>query len=290
MLQTSVPQKQMVLSFFDDDIKIVKKYFSSIDFDFNEEFRFDSFKGFIYSAAGMFKDIDISIYNKELIGKLKTIQYLSGCYDKFEEKSRYANEVYRQYFLKAQESYMAKKELFEELKITFQSLLPKEVVLTEKRAALELRLVESRNKISESDFDILVEELKKVKCDQVDTIHAIGVHRSEIEKIGAILKSFEELNKEEFLRYFEETKEKLTHQYTKSLDFFGFEFNKILFYNSERSNAIQRFKKEFNINGDLNLCKYVEYYLRNVSAELLSDAKHKERLFVAKRYCEKEKA
>lgn len=74
MIPISISQKQIVLDFFAEDIKIVKKYFNAIGFDFDEEFNFDVFKEFIYSAAGMFKDIDPTIYKEDLIKQFNMIQ------------------------------------------------------------------------------------------------------------------------------------------------------------------------------------------------------------------------
>lgn len=66
MIPISISQKQIVLDFFAEDIKIVKKYFNAIGFDFDEEF--------IYSAAGMFKDINPTIYKEDLIKQFNMIQ------------------------------------------------------------------------------------------------------------------------------------------------------------------------------------------------------------------------
>jgi len=287
MIPISVSQKQVVMNFFEEDIKIVKKYFNAIGFDFDEDFRFDVFKEFIYSAAGMFKDLDTTIYNQELITKFKTIRYLSECSSEFEQRSQYALKVYLKDFLSAQEAYMEEKHLFDVLKAELQMLISKEQTLSEKRKSMEAQFVDKENPIPADQRDGFEQELKKVRRDHVDAIHMIGTHRREIEEKQSTLKAFEDLHKEEFLRYFTEVKEKLTHQYTESLNYFGFDFNEALFRNSERSSSIQRFKHEAGIQGNIDLCKYVEYYLRNVIPEALADAAHKERLLTAKRYCDR---
>jgi len=283
MIPVSISQKQIVLDFFADDIKVVKKYFNAIGFDFDERFRFDVFKEFIYSAAGMFKDIDPTIYNQELVSQFNAIRYLNERYGEFEQRTQYAQKVYTKDFLCAQEAYMHKKREFDTLKSELQMLIAKEQAVTAKRDILEKQigtiLPEARNEFEH--------ELKKIRREQVDTIHYIGTHRKELEENQSSIKAFEDLHREEFLRYFNEIKEKLTHQYTESLNYFGFDFNEALFRNSERSRAIQKFKTDAGIQGDINLCKYVEYYLRNVVPEALADAGHKERLLNAKRYCER---
>lgn len=164
-------------------------------------------------------------------------------------------------------------------------LITKEQSLTARREMMELQYKQENDAIVNKDeFE---NELKKVRREQVDTIHIIGSHRHELEEIQSRLKTFEEAHKEEFLRYFNEVKEKLTYQFTEALNFFGYEFNQALFLNSERSTLIQKFKEEAGIQGSMDLCKYVEYYLRNVVPEALADAGHKERLLNAKRYCDR---
>lgn len=290
MIPISISQKQIVLDFFAEDIKIVKKYFNAIGFDFDERFRFDVFKEFIYAAAGMFKDLDPTIYNQELVQQFNTIRFLNERYSEFEQRGQYALKIYGQDFLNAQEAYVTEKKEFEMLKAELQMLIAKAQTLTAKREIMEAQAKNALNPISPDEINNFTHELKHVRREQVDTIHFIGTHRQELEKHQANLKTFEDLHREEFLRYFNEIKEKLTHQYAESLNYFGFEFNESLFRNSERSSTIQRFKKEAGIQGSINLCKYVEYYLRNVIPEALADAVHKEKLLCAKKYCNETKS
>ncbi len=272
------------MNFFADDIKVVKKYFNAIDFDFDDEFRFDVFKEFIYSAAGMFKDIDTTIYNQELVAKFNTIRFLSEQYSDFEQRTTFAQKVYTKDFLLAQDGYVSEKHQFELLKAELQMLITKEQSLTARREVMERQFIDEANLIS--DKESFEHELKKVRREQVDTIHMIGNHKHELDERFITLKTFEDQHREEFLNYFNEVKEKLTYQFTQSLNYFGYDFNESLFRNSERSSLIQNFKEEAGIQGDINLCKYVEYYLRNVVPEALSDTRHKERLLIAKRYCD----
>jgi hypothetical protein len=285
MIPISISQKQIVLDFFENDIKIVKKYFNAIGFDFNENFKFDVFKEFIYSAAGMFKDIDPTIYNQELVAQFNAIRFLNEHYAQFEQRSNQVQKIYAKDFLCAQEAYMGKKREFDNLKGELQMLIAKEQVVT----ALREKMEKQAPSIAPETKETFGHEFKRVRREQVDTIHYIGTHRQQLEAYQASLKAFEELHREEFLKYFNEIKEKLTYQYTQSLDFFGFEFNESLFRESERSHAIQKFKSEAGIKGSISLCKYVEYYLRNVVPEALADFKHKERLLNAKKYCDQNK-
>jgi len=290
MIPLSISQKNIVLAIFDDDIKLVKKHFMAISFDFDERFKYEVFKEFIYAAAGMFKDIDIGIYNKQLIGKFKTIQQLDLGYQAFKKKSKYAINLYESDFLTAQDAYRVESEKFNVLKALLQSLVSSEKNLYALRQSLEATFAEKGPSLERNAHDDMERKLKHIRKEHVDTLHKLGESRKELEGLEAILTAFEEKHKEEFLSYFKTIQEKLEYQYTQSLSYFGYEFNKALFINSERSSEIQKFKKEANIDGDIDLCKYVEYYLRNINPDALADRKRKKQLREARAYCQGEKS
>ena len=285
MIPISIPQKEVVKIFFENDIKNIKKYYNGISFDFDEEFRFDVFKEFIYAAAGMFKDLDMAVYNKELVGKFQSIRYLTEQHNDFLQRSLYPVTIFKEKFLHAQEAYMHELSEFELKKAAVQGMISREKSLTSQREQMEIQFADTHNPIANRES--FEQELKQVRKEQVDTIHAIGTSRHELNALHEKLKNFEEHHREEFLKYFIEAKEKLMHQYMASLDYYGYEFNEALFRNSENSEDIRKFKVNAGIQGSLNLCKYLEYYLRNIAPEALADAVHKERLLYAKRYCER---
>ncbi len=287
MIPVSVPHKEVIKKFFDEDIKTMRKYYNGIAFDYEDDFRFDVFKEFIYAAAGMFKDLDMAIYNKDLVTKFKTIRHLSQTYTDFEQRSHHPAVVFTRNFLAAQEAYRIEQEKFESLKAAFQMLILKEKNLTVQRQQMEARFNDTVHPIPPSEREAFETQLKQVRREQVDAIHKIGVNRLELDHLHGMLKAFEDEHREEFVKSFKEAKEKLTYQYKASLDYYGYQFNQSLFRNSEDSLEIQKFKRDAGIIGKIDLCKYLEYYLRNVVPETLANIEHKERLMDAKRYCEK---
>ena len=152
---------------------------------------------------------------------------------------------------------------------------------------MEKKFNDTVHPIPLQDRDAFEHELKHVRRQQVDAIHTIGENRKELDMRHSTLHAFEEEHRPEFIKSFNDAKEKLTHQYMASLDYYGYEFDEALFRNSESSVEIQKFKADAGIEGKVNLCKYLEYYLRNVVPDSLSNVEHKERLLDAKRYCEK---
>jgi len=289
MIPLTVPQKNVVMSIFKDDIQTVKKYFNAISFDFDDSFEYAAFKDFIYSAAGMFKEIDMGIYNKELVGKFKTIQHLDGCYSDFLRRSKHVAKLYQNDFLHEQTVYMAEKKRYEGMLALLQTLITKEKSFYQLRLQIEATLADPASKLSKQQREDLEKKLKNVKKNHVDAVHQLGESKKEIEELSKLLNAFEEQHKEEFMEFFRNVKEKLEHQYSQSLSFFGYEFNEALFVNSEKSELIKKFKKEANISGEMSICKYVEYYLRNVNPDALADAKKRALLNKAKQYCRNQK-
>lgn len=288
MITLSVPQNTIVLQYFNDDITMVKKYFNAIGFDFDDSFKYAIFKDFIFSAAGMFKEIDMGIYNKELLTKFQSIMQLDKAHAEFIKKSKFASKVYEQDFLNAQDEYKIEKKKYESLKAEIQLLIIKEQELNNQKKSYEERLKENKF-VSKEEREEFEHTLKHIRRDHVDAVHRLGTSRKELEAIFAVLEAFENVHKAEFLEFFKNVKEKLDHQYKQSLGYFGYEFNKALFKNSERSIDIQKFKKESNIIGSLDLCRYVEYYLKNVNPDALADPVYKAKLNQAKEYCKRER-
>lgn len=288
MINVSTPQKDVVLSFFKNDIQLVKKHFMMISFDFDESFEYTTFKDFIFSAAGMMKDLDQAIYNAELLSSFNTIECLDKAHSAFVSKSSHSLQVYQKEFLFAQEEYVVQQKKYDDLQAELQLLISKEQLLN---ARLKLENTKIAKLKEEGTLDSLsqeqVNDIKALRREHVDTVHYLGQRRDEIEEVQNLLSTFEHEQKAIFMDFFTSVKEKLDYQYSQSLNFFGFEFNEKLFIDSEKSASVQKFKKEANIKGDLNLCKYVEYYLKNVNPDALANKDKKQKLHAAKEYCEK---
>jgi len=286
MINVTTPQKDVVLNFFQNDIKLVKKYFMMISFDFDESFQYSVFKEFIFAAAGMMKDLDQTIYNAELLSSFKVIQTLDQAYTEFRAKSKHTMQVYNKEFLHAQEEYVAQQKKYDALKAELQMLISSEKSLHSRLQTENVKMKKLRETVAVKDIpQEKIDALKILRREHVDTVHFLGQRRNELDEVQLLLQNFETEHKAAFLDFFKTVKEKLDYQYAQSLSYFGYEFNEKLFIDSEKSAMVQKFKKEAHIVGDLNLCKYVEYYLKNVNPDALADAEKKENLKAAKQYC-----
>ncbi len=290
MINLTTPQKDVVLSFFQKDVKLVKKYFMMISFDFDESFKYSVFKDFIFSAAGMMKDLDQAIYNAELLSSFKIIQALDQAYTEFRAKSKHAMQVYNKEFLHAQEEYVTQQKKYDALKAELQMLIASEESLHTRLQSENAKMKKLRETTAVKDIpQEKIDALKMLRREHVDTVHFLGQRRNELDEVQTLLQNFEAEHKAVFLDFFKTVKEKLDYQYTQSLSYFGYEFNEKLFVDSEKSAMVQKFKKDAHIVGDLNLCKYVEYYLKNVNPDALADAEKKENLKAAKQYCKNQR-
>ncbi len=290
MINLTTPQKDVVLSFFQKDVKLVKNYFMMISFDFDESFKYSVFKDFIFSAAGMMKDLDQAIYNAELLSSFKIIQALDQAYTEFRAKSKHAMQVYNKEFLHAQEEYVTQQKKYDALKAELQMLIASEESLHTRLQSENAKMKKLRETTAVKDIpQEKIDALKMLRREHVDTVHFLGQRRNELDEVQTLLQNFEAEHKAVFLDFFKTVKEKLDYQYTQSLSYFGYEFNEKLFVDSEKSAMVQKFKKDAHIVGDLNLCKYVEYYLKNVNPDALADAEKKENLKAAKQYCKNQR-
>jgi len=285
MISVSVPSKQIVIDYFKTDIEGLKKYFSAIAFDYNDAFNYFIFKEFIYAAAGMFKDIDISIYNKDLVTKFQSIQFLDNAYSDFKKRSQFASHAYEQAFLQSQESYMEVRSKFETLRAELQLIITKEQNLHQQFTKLKSDFEKKYKNSKSSEAKEAEMHLKYVRKEHVDALHILGIQRNELDRLQSTMQAFEKEHKEEFFEYFNAIKEKLDYQYRQSMNYFGFLFNQSLFANSQKSEEIQKFKREADIHGEITICKYLEYYVKNINPDALKDAKRKEQLKEAQEYC-----
>lgn len=270
----------------------MKQYFPKVSMDFDNSFNYEAMKEFLYSAAGMFKDLDMDIFNKNLVQRFQVLRGLDRGYSEFRQKSEYVFNVYTNSFLCAQANYVEIKKEYDTLKDQLQDAMLRETFLEKeiKLAEDKLQIKLNEKKISKDSFELEMNTLKPKRREHVDTIHSIGEKKQRLIELFSVISNFENENKSLFVEIFEEYKERLDYQYNYCLNFFGADFSNYLFLSSERSMAIKKFKRDANIIGDITICKFYEYYSKNINPDSLSDMKMKERLKIAKNYCENHKS
>ncbi len=286
MINVTTPQKDIILAYFKDDLALVTRYCKMISDDVDKDFKYFVFKDFIFSAAGMMRDIDYDLYNDKLHKSFRVIQHLDQSHINFQAKSKHVLTVYVKEFLEWQDDYVAQKKRFEDLQIELEGLISNERTLAKKVKLSNEHLEAIKTKNPKAVIpEATLNKVKLFRSQHVDTIHLLGERRKELETLQKLLSNFEEEHKSLFKEYFKAIKENIETQYHKALAYFGYKFNKKLFIDAGRSAEVQRFKQKAHIFGDLDLCKYVEYYLKNINSDDLSDPAKKEKLNGAKQYC-----
>lgn len=286
MIPVTTPQKEIILNYFKDELALVAQYEKLMVTKTDKDFRYFVFKDFIFSAAGMVSDIDNDLYKEKLLAPFKVIKSLDKSYTEFKIRNKQVMTVYTTEFLQWQDDYVAQKKRYEDLKSEIQMLLVSEKTLSGKLKVLDKHLEKLTNeKTEEEKLDLVKEKIKRIRSEHVDAIHFLGEKRKELDNLQELLSDFEEEHKKLFVDYFNKLKFTIDSRYNKALDYFGFKFNSKLFRDASKSPEVQKFKLRAHIHGDFSLCKYVEYYLKNISSDEIADQKRKEYLNAAKLYC-----
>ncbi|MDF1881181.1 hypothetical protein JHD50_07675 [Sulfurimonas sp. MAG313] len=290
MIKVTTPQKDIILSYFKDDLTLIAKYEKLMKGPAEKNFKYLVFKEFIFSAAGMIREIDHDLYNKNLATPFKVIKTLDLSYISFKGKNKHVISVYKTEFLQWQDDYVIQKKRYDDLKSEIQMLIVSEATLGGQLKEANKKIAAfSKKKEDEEAFKELDEKTKKVRSDHVDSIHFLGERRKELSNLLELLSNFEEEHKKLFVDFFNQIKAVIDTRYIKALNYFGFKFNTKLFHEASTSPEILAFKRRANIHGDFCLCKYVEYYLKNVSSDAIADTQKRQNLEEAKRYCKNER-
>jgi len=289
LIAVTTPQKEIVLKYFKDELSLVAQYEKLMVSKTDKDFRYFVFKDFIFSAAGMVSDIDQDLYKLKLLAPFKVINSLDNSYTEFKVRNKQVMTVYTTEFLQWQDDYVAQKKRYEDLKSEIQMLIVSEKTLSGKLKTLDQHLNILIKKKEEDKLEEVKEKIKKIRSDHVDAIHFLGEKRKELDNLQELLSDFEEEHKKLFVDYFTTVKLAIDKRYNQALDYFGYKFNIKLFRDASKSPEVQKFKLRAHIHGDFSLCKYVEYYVKNVSSDEIADQKRKEYLNAAKLYCKNQR-
>jgi len=283
-------QKEIIVSFFKDDIDLIEQYSKKTTSPINKDFRYYIFHDYIFAASDMIRSLDLDFYNEKLFNQFKLIKNLDNSYQNFKAKSKHVLTIYVTEFLCWQEDYVLQKKIYEDMQKELKMLIASEIKYTNQFKKIQIRINELKAK---KELDQMPQEeqdkIKLLRKEHVDVIHLIGERRKQLDRLQELLENFEEAHKALFKEYFKSIKDQLDSQYNSILDYFGYKFNKKVFTEANISNEIQKFKLKAGIRGDICLCKYFEYHIKNISTDELSDPNKKECLTRAKQYCKNQR-
>ncbi|HIC44505.1 MAG TPA: hypothetical protein EYO73_09575 [Sulfurimonas sp.] len=286
MITVTTTQKEIILKYFKYELSLLSQYETLMVNKTDKDFKYFIFKNFIFSAAGMVNDIDEKLYKKKLLAPFKVIKSLDNSYTEFKIRSKQVMSLYFTEFLLWQDDYVSQTKRYENLKAEIQILMRRDIALSSKLKVLAKKMpLLIQKKVYENELEEMQKQIKRFRSEQVDAIHYLGQKRYELEIVYELLSNFEEAHKQLFVDYFIRVKHSLDTRYNNSLDYFGFKFNLKLFKDAIKSPAVQKFKLRSNIQGKFSLCKYVQYYLKNISPDEIFNEEKKQYLSAAKRYC-----
>ena len=113
---------------------------------------------------------------------------------------------------------------------------------------------------------------KQLKKRNVDAIYYFSQYKDEFIALKSKLIEFENQEKLEFFPKFKELKTKYLNNLEKILNTKMFYFDKLLWYEAQKSSNIQRFFDESNIKGDYSTKTFIKYYLKNIDISKANDS------------------
>jgi hypothetical protein len=232
--------------------------------DFNEYFLRDNefekpfidytkLKRFLDSAIDSLKEIDENIVDMLTSKLIKDTNSLYEFTQEFEKKLKAPKIIFKQDFLVHIPYY---KALFDELekldsqKNNFENLV--------RSTDEEIKsFPQKRSKEQELEY-------KKLKKTNVDATHELMEAKEEISKVSIELIEFEKECSPIFLPNFSIISKEVLSSIKTSLNTKIFLLNAVLWQRAKASTLIQNFFKKSDIQGEIGLKTYIEYYMKGV--------------------------
>jgi len=239
----------------------LNEYFSLIkkinDFHFSylvaNKFKFPKtdyleLKQFIDTATNFLLDLDEHILNG-LAGKMyQDIESLYTFYKDFVKKTKYVEVIFYQEYLENLDNYKALKDEYEQLKKSIEEYNTT-IITTE----------EKLKTISEKD-----PSYKRIKKLYVDSIYELSKNKDRFYEIKKELENIEKREELKFFPKFNKLKEMHILKLEKILNCKLYYFDKLLWYNASKSQAVIEFFIKSNINGEFSTKTFIDYHLKNI--------------------------
>jgi hypothetical protein len=202
-----------------------------------------------------------NLYNLEphllsgLLGKLyQDIKSLYEYYQKFKSQVKIPQIIFHKQYLSRINLY---KELSTKLQVATENM--EQFRSTMESTENELKMYKEAPKDTE-----LLNKYKNLKKRNVDAIYYFSEYKDEFIDIKSKLVEFEKNEELEFFPKFKDLKDKYLSSLENILNSKMFYFNKLLWYEAQKSETITRFFEESNIDGDYSTKTFIKYYLKNI--------------------------
>lgn len=217
---------------------------------------------FIFTAINNMIEMDNNI-KTDLFGKLQQdIDGLYKYYDHFAEATKYPKVICDNEFLPSLPLYMDIKNAFEQAladKARYDSLEKKSRALVEKLSQEE--------NLSKDDQD----KLKFAKRQNADSIHNLANAK---EQVGILFEQEKVLREEItdiFFGMFMRQSAQIKRDLIAVINMKSYSLDKALWYYAEKSISIKRFFRTAQIKGNFSLTTYIDYYLKNINVDVVTN-------------------
>jgi len=205
-------------------------------------------KRFIDTAANFLKDIDDKILHG-LSGKLyKDVDDLYKFYRQFIKKTEYIETIFYNEYLNSLDDYS---------KIKSKVINLKEKI--EEYNATIKRSEENLKKLPEKD-----ENYKKIKRIYVDAIYELSKCKEDFFKNKKLLEEIEKKEEKRFFLEFKKRRELHLKKLESIINAKLFYFEKLLWFNAQKSEAVVKFFQKSNIQGSFSTKTFIEYFLKHI--------------------------
>ncbi|MEA1917888.1 MAG: hypothetical protein U9N42_10250 [Campylobacterota bacterium] len=267
MTKLTSQYKQSIVTYFKDDILVSDSYSFERIASADEDFHYIIFKDLISSATGLFRNIDERIITQELEDSFVKLNSIYDKYFNFKMRSKNSLTLYENSFLKKQESFMDKVELLEAEEFELIELNKQEDALYKK--------IQNPNE----------ENIKYLRTRHADVLDKRDILDKSIKELVKYVNNFYDYHKGAFFDIFEEIKSSIESKFFQILDTYAYEYNKEMFSRAKSSKLIENFLLRSGVRGELNICKFLEYYSKNIVTKIVVDDALKMRINGAKEYC-----
>lgn len=254
---------QFLDQFFEEEAAVAQDNFNFIDENGFETPRvgYIRLRRFLNTAVNNLKNLDPNLITG-LLGKLYTdIERLHEFNVEFKRKTKIAEVVYRRDFLETVPAY---KQLQEEVTIT-DGLKNRYHSISR---ATDNELMNFRE-IKTAEDEKAYKELKKRN---VDAIFNFGKAKEKLAVLSTKLKELEEYMRAEFFRQYDEYVQYYAEAFEEIINTKTFYFDKLLWFQAEKSSGIRKFFADARIDGDYSTKTYMKYYLRNIDIDKSRDS------------------
>jgi len=266
-IEANIPLEECLEDLFKKYKKIALKYEYLLKK--TKSLPYKKIKRFLMTAYNNLIEMDYTINDKNLVNvkdKLSEIEYYYDDLLKMIKSPIYTN--LEKFVLNRQSNYLVMKKRFERNKEL-------SVEAIKKANLLEIEINKLKNEISKlspksKEYKEIEEQIKSKKRKYVDLIDSAQNLKEENSLIVDDLTKFEKVYQDLFKTFFEKQNQILKQILEKEMNILAYDFDTLLWENAKKSQIIQKFFEEAEIEGSYSTKTFMKYYLKTLSNDKMN--------------------